>query len=83
MRYYNEVQVEPIVFKNLSIFKRGNKDDNKRPGDMLFDRITTSLVNKHLNSLMSGLTAKVFRTYNASITFQVRGTHAKSLRLAH
>lgn len=27
-------------------------------------------MNKHLNSKMKGLTAKVFRTFNASITFQ-------------
>ncbi len=27
-------------------------------------------MNKHLTSYMKGLTAKVFRTYNASITFQ-------------
>lgn len=27
-------------------------------------------LNKHLQSYMKGLTAKVFRTYNASITFQ-------------
>jgi DNA topoisomerase I len=27
-------------------------------------------MNKHLQSYMKGLTAKVFRTYNASITFQ-------------
>jgi DNA topoisomerase-1 len=30
----------------------------------------TSGLNKHLTSYMKGLTAKVFRTYNASITFQ-------------
>uniref|UniRef100_A0A3Q3BGD0 DNA topoisomerase I n=1 Tax=Kryptolebias marmoratus TaxID=37003 RepID=A0A3Q3BGD0_KRYMA len=30
----------------------------------------TTLMNKHLSSLMPGLTAKVFRTYNASITLQ-------------
>ena len=27
-------------------------------------------MNKHLQNYMKGLTAKVFRTYNASITFQ-------------
>lgn len=32
--------------------------------------IQTTLLNKHLNAQMKGLTAKVFRTYNASITFQ-------------
>jgi len=30
----------------------------------------TSNLNKYLQSLMDGLTAKVFRTYNASITLQ-------------
>ena len=72
MRYYNEVEVDPIVFKNLKIFKRGNKDNQKQDGDLLFDRISTTTLNKHLNALMPGLTAKVFRTFNASITFQVR-----------
>ena len=28
------------------------------------------MLNKHLSEYMKGLTAKVFRTYNASITFQ-------------
>ena len=28
------------------------------------------MMNKHLSNYMKGLTAKVFRTYNASITFQ-------------
>ncbi|KAG5836678.1 hypothetical protein ANANG_G00230970 [Anguilla anguilla] len=32
----------------------------------------TSTLNKYLSSLMPGLTAKVFRTYNASITLQKR-----------
>jgi DNA topoisomerase I len=35
---------------------------------MLFDMIDTSRLNAHLKDLMPGLTAKVFRTYNASIT---------------
>lgn len=44
--------------------------ENKSPGDDLFDRLNTTVMNKHLNELMEGLTAKVFRTYNASITLQ-------------
>lgn len=32
--------------------------------------LQTAVLNKHLNELMEGLTAKVFRTYNASITLQ-------------
>lgn len=44
--------------------------ENKSPGDDLFDRLNTTVMNKHLNELMEGLTAKVFRTYNASWTLQ-------------
>ena len=44
--------------------------ENKNGSDDLFDRLDTSKLNKHLQSLMEGLTAKVFRTYNASITLQ-------------
>ncbi|EGN99732.1 hypothetical protein SERLA73DRAFT_106466 [Serpula lacrymans var. lacrymans S7.3] len=65
IRYYNRVAVEFQVFKNIRYFKE-NKEDN----DNLFDRVNTTLLNKHLQSYMKGLTAKVFRTYNASITFQ-------------
>ena len=32
--------------------------------------LQTGILNKHLQDLMEGLTAKVFRTYNASITLQ-------------
>ncbi|KAK0092718.1 hypothetical protein PV326_000758, partial [Microctonus aethiopoides] len=65
IRYYNEVPVEKRVFKNLQLFK-----ENKSEGDDLFDRLNTTVLNKHLNELMEGLTAKVFRTYNASWTLQ-------------
>ncbi|CAE6488112.1 unnamed protein product, partial [Rhizoctonia solani] len=66
IRYYNVVEVEPQIFKNIRIFK----GDGKGEGDALFDRVSTGGLNKHLNSYMKGLSAKVFRTYNASITFQ-------------
>ena len=65
IRYFNEVEVEKRVFKNVQLFM-----DNKKPGDDLFDRLNTSILNEYLNTLMPGLTAKVFRTYNASITLQ-------------
>ncbi|XP_073328402.1 DNA topoisomerase I, mitochondrial [Pagrus major] len=65
IRYYNKVPVIRKVFKNLKLFL-----ENKQPGDELFDRLNTNMLNKHLSSLMPGLTAKVFRTYNASITLQ-------------
>lgn len=40
----------------------------KKGGDDLFDKLDTNKLNAHLKELMPGLTAKVFRTYNASIT---------------
>ena len=41
---------------------------DKRPGDELFDQLDTSILNNHLKELMPNLTAKVFRTFNASFT---------------
>ncbi|WVQ67072.1 uncharacterized protein L199_005265 [Kwoniella botswanensis] len=71
MRFFQEVQVDAQVFKNIKLFKA----EPKKKGDDLFDRLTTTLLNKHLNSMMPGLTAKVFRTYNASWTFQKQLKH--------
>ncbi|KAF5386212.1 hypothetical protein D9615_002238 [Tricholomella constricta] len=65
IRYYKKIEVEAQVFKNLRIFKENKNDD-----DNLFDRVNTSSLNKHLTTEMKGLTAKVFRTFNASSTFQ-------------
>lgn len=64
IRYYDRVEVDPQVFKNLIIFKKAPKTI----GYMIFDRLSTPLLNKHLQNYMPGLTAKVFRTYNASWT---------------
>jgi len=66
IRYHETSEVDPQVFKNLKLFKKAPKG----PGDDIFDRLTTAQLNKHLNSYMPGLTAKVFRTYNASWTMQ-------------
>ncbi|KAI4241031.1 MAG: hypothetical protein L6R40_004779 [Gallowayella cf. fulva] len=64
IRFYDEVEVDTQVFKNLKIFKKAPKAE----GDEIFDRLNTSTLNKHLSNYMPGLTAKVFRTYNASYT---------------
>ncbi|KAI3323533.1 eukaryotic DNA topoisomerase I [Xylariaceae sp. AK1471] len=64
IRFYDEVNVDRQVFKNLRVFKK----PPKKEGDDIFDRLTTSQLNKHLSNYMPGLTAKVFRTYNASFT---------------
>ena len=66
IRYYNSVQVDPLIFKNMALFMR----PPKTASDPVFDRLTTAGLNKYLNGLMPGLTAKVFRTFNASWTFQ-------------
>lgn len=65
IRYVNAVAVDSQAFKNFRIFLR-----DKEPGDLLFDRLSTSMLNKHLQGFMEGLTAKVFRTFNASYTLQ-------------
>lgn len=65
IRYLNTVVVDPQVYKNLQEFMK-----DKKPIDSLFNKIDANLVNQYLQSFMSGLTAKVFRTFNASNTFQ-------------
>ncbi|KAG1364253.1 DNA topoisomerase 1 alpha [Cocos nucifera] len=70
IRYFNTVEVEPPVYKAIGEFQTARKSDGskKSDGDDLFDLLDTSKLNAHLKELMPGLTAKVFRTYNASIT---------------
>ncbi len=65
IRYFNEVQVDPVAYTNLKSFCA-----NKQADSDVFDALTTTALNEHLKSLMPGLTAKVFRTYNASVTLE-------------
>jgi len=65
MRYINTVKVHPQVWKNIQLFRNGKNLD-----DDLFDKIDAQALNDYLKSQMDGLTAKVFRTYNASSTLQ-------------
>lgn len=66
IRYQQSVEVDAKVFRNLRIFKKAPKKE----GDDIFDRLDPPTLNKHLQNYMPGLTAKVFRTYNASFTMQ-------------
>mmetsp|Transcript_29159 Transcript_29159/g.76513 ORF Transcript_29159/g.76513 Transcript_29159/m.76513 type:complete len:553 (+) Transcript_29159:844-2502(+) len=50
------------------LLKETSDKKKKKPSDDVFDELTTSSLNQYLKSLMPGLTAKVFRTYNASYT---------------
>jgi DNA topoisomerase-1 len=63
--YTNTVQVEKIVYENIKEFVKG-----KDKFDQVFDKINSNDVNSYLQSFMTDLTAKVFRTYNASNFFQ-------------
>ncbi len=65
MRFYSSVEVLPAVFRNLTSFAVG-----KKATEQLFDRVNPSILNDHLKTFMDGLSAKVFRTYNASITLE-------------
>lgn len=65
VRYCKKVSVHSQVYKNLQDFT-----NNKNKKDELFDLITSSNINDYLSSFMEGLTAKVWRTYNASLLFQ-------------
>ncbi|KPA82439.1 DNA topoisomerase IB large subunit [Leptomonas pyrrhocoris] len=63
IRYQNDVTVLPEVYALLQRFTR-----RKSPAMDIFDQLTPTQLNDHLKSFMDGLSAKVFRTYNASIT---------------
>ncbi|GAU24961.1 hypothetical protein TSUD_311960 [Trifolium subterraneum] len=63
IKYENTVEVELPVYKAILKFQK-----DKQPGDDLFDKLDTSILNAHLKELMPNLTAKVFRTFNASFT---------------
>jgi DNA topoisomerase-1 len=65
VQYVNTVEVLPLVYTNVKKLLK-----NKEKGDQVFDRITSNDVNKYLQEFMKDLTAKVFRTYNASNIFQ-------------
>lgn len=72
IRYLRTFTVDPKVYNNLVKFEKG-----KDKGDDLFDLVNSTDINLYLQSYMKDLTAKVFRTYNASNVFQ------KELRKIH
>lgn len=65
VRYNRTLEVPTQVYMNIGEFMQ-----NKKTGDQLFDLINSNDINKYLQSFMKHLTAKVFRTYNASHLFQ-------------
>lgn len=65
VRYCKKIKVIESVYKNLKEFVK-----NKTKKEKLFDFISASSINEYLEHFMSGLTAKVLRTYTASLLFQ-------------
>lgn len=65
MRYYNKIKFPFLVYRNMERFVK-----HKKPDQQLFEEIDSGAVNCYLNKLMVGLSAKVFRTHNASVTLQ-------------
>jgi len=70
MRYENTVTVDQNIYKNLETFLVGKKAE-----DDLFSQINPARLNEYFSSLMDGLTAKVFRTFNASFTLDQELNH--------
>ena len=65
VRYCKKIKVIESIYNNIKDFSQ-----NKNKKDELFDKINNQMLNLYLDSFMSGLTSKVWRTYNASINFQ-------------
>jgi len=71
MRYYQTIdmgqygEVGERVYQNLRRLAKG-----KKGGEQVFDLLSPTVLNSKLKELMPGLSAKVFRTYNASITLE-------------
>ena len=63
--YTNTVEVNDIIYNNVSEFIKDKEED-----EQIFDKIQSSDINKYLQEFMKDLTAKVYRTYNASNLFQ-------------
>lgn len=65
IRYQNSVTVTPEVYENVGEFMKGKKGEQD-----VFDKVKPGVVNEYFKEFMEDLTAKVFRTYNASYTLQ-------------
>eukprot|EP00434_Breviolum_minutum_P033859 symbB.v1.2.029958.t1/scaffold3328.1/size58959/3 len=65
IRYSNSVEVTKEVFDNVKNFING-----KSKTAQVFDKIAPTDLNEYFKNFMDDLSAKVFRTYNASFTLQ-------------
>jgi len=65
MLYDNVFGAPPRVYKNLKAFCA-----KKKAGQDLFDQLNSTKLNAYLRQQMKGLSVKVFRTFNASLTLE-------------
>jgi len=65
IQYLNRVTVTQQVYDNIASFMKG-----KKKTDDVFDKVAPSVVNEYFKEFQDDLSAKVFRTYNASVTLQ-------------
>ena len=65
VRYVNTVKIDDNVYSKILSFTK-----DKKKSDDLFELINPTMLNIYLKSMMEELTAKVFRTFNASFLFQ-------------
>uniref|UniRef100_K3WII9 DNA topoisomerase I n=1 Tax=Globisporangium ultimum (strain ATCC 200006 / CBS 805.95 / DAOM BR144) TaxID=431595 RepID=K3WII9_GLOUD len=63
--------VGKLIYGNLQKFCA-----KKKKHEEVFDELSVTELNKHLSSLMPGLSAKVFRTFNASVTLEKELPHS-------
>jgi len=66
IRYLNSVAVIETVYEAVEGFCKG-----KKPDEQIFDKLDPSTLNEYFKEFMEDLSAKVFRTFNASQTLQV------------
>lgn len=58
------------MYVRVSLCVHVRRSPVQKPAEQVFDLINTTQLNKELTSMMPGLSAKVFRTYNASIVLE-------------
>jgi DNA topoisomerase-1 len=63
--YHNSMIVDDLIRDNIKKFMEG-----KDKFEQLFDKISSTDMNNYLQTFMKDLTAKMFRSYNASHLFQ-------------
>ena len=65
IRYVNKVSIPEIIYNNLKTLIQ-----DKNNNDEVFDLVNSDSLNSYLRKFMRKLTAKVFRTFNASYLMQ-------------